>query len=213
MTQHLRVQVSAGVRRRRHWVVGLAVLAVLTALASGAGWQLWGPDTAAARGAATTGQTTSGPTTAAPGTAEPVTTAPVTAEPGTTAPKPSARLDPELARRFAEAQAAAAADGVELTLTSGSRTAAEQQDLVAKAIARYGSEAKAHAWVLPPETSEHVKGLAIDVGPTAGALWLGTHAREFGLCRTYANEMWHFEKLAKGAEACPDPHPDASWGW
>jgi len=122
-------------------------------------------------------------------------------------------LDPELARRFANAQVAAAADGVDLTLTSGWRSAAEQQALVDKAITRYGSEAKAHSWVLPPETSEHVKGLAIDVGPTAGASWLGAHARAFGLCRTYANEMWHFEKLAEGARACPDPHADASWGW
>ncbi|WP_222593221.1 D-alanyl-D-alanine carboxypeptidase family protein [Cellulomonas composti] len=122
-------------------------------------------------------------------------------------------LDPELARRFARAQDAAAADGVDLTLTSGRRTAAEQQQLVDDALARYGSVREAHRWVLPPESSAHVQGLAIDVGPTAGALWLGEHGLEHGLCRAYENEVWHFEKLPDGADACPPMAADSSGGW
>ncbi len=106
-------------------------------------------------------------------------------------------LDEGLAARFAAAQEAAVADGVALTLTSGWRSAQEQQRLVDEAVERYGDTDEAHRWVLPPETSAHVRGLAIDVG----------------LCPTYASEVWHFEKLAEGASVCPEPHPDSSWGW
>jgi zinc D-Ala-D-Ala carboxypeptidase len=122
-------------------------------------------------------------------------------------------LDPELQRRFAAAQAAAASDGVDLTLTSGWRSAGDQQALVDAALERYGSPQEAHRWVLPPEASAHVQGLAVDVGPTDGALWLEEHGLELGLCRAYANELWHFEKLADGATACPEMHPDSSSGW
>ena len=83
-------------------------------------------------------------------------------------------VDPELQRRFAVAQEAAAADGVMLTLTSGGRSAADQQAIVDDAVEKYGSLQEARRWVLPPESSAHVQGLAIDVGPTCtGALWLG----------------------------------------
>jgi len=207
MTTYINGSRASQARRRRHSAAGLALLAVL---AGGAGYFLWGPDTAAARGAVN-GLATAGVPVSAAG--PPSATAQPPAEDPTHQQETATRLDAELARRFAAAQRAAAADGVELTLTSGWRSAAEQQVLVDQAIAHYGSVTEAHRWALPPETSEHVKGLAIDVGPTAGALWLGTHAREFGLCRTYANEMWHFEKLADGASECPDLHPDASWGW
>lgn len=122
-------------------------------------------------------------------------------------------LDPELARRFEAAQEAAARDGVELTLTSGWRSAQEQQELVDAAVARYGSLEEAHRWVLPPGASAHVQGLAVDVGPTAGALWLEQHGVELGLCRAYANEAWHFEMLPAGATACPPMHADSSGGW
>ncbi|MDF9876244.1 M15 family metallopeptidase [Cellulosimicrobium cellulans] len=128
-------------------------------------------------------------------------------------PQTATGLDPELERRFDAARAAADADGVELTLTSGWRTAAEQQRLVDAALERYGSAEEAHRWVLPPESSEHVAGLAIDVGPTDGALWLEQHGAEFGLCRTYANELWHFEAATEPGGTCPPMHDDASHGW
>ncbi|MFD4993297.1 M15 family metallopeptidase [Cellulosimicrobium cellulans] len=128
-------------------------------------------------------------------------------------PQTATGLDPELERRFDAARAAADADGVELTLTSGWRTAAEQQGLVDAALERYGSAEEAHRWVLPPESSEHVAGLAIDVGPTDGALWLEQHGAAFGLCRTYANELWHFEAATEPGGTCPPMHDDASHGW
>lgn len=122
-------------------------------------------------------------------------------------------LDPTLARRVARAQAAAAAEGVVLSVTSGKRTPQEQERLVADAIERYGSQREASRWVLPPESSAHVTGLAVDIGPTEGALWLGQHGLTYGLCRTYANEVWHFEPLPEGATECPAMLPDSSSGW
>lgn len=121
-------------------------------------------------------------------------------------------LDAELADRFAAAQTAAAADGVELTLTSGWRSADEQQRIVDSTLERYGAT-EGHRWVLRPEDSAHVQGLAVDVGPTEGAYWLQQHGPGLGLCPTYANEVWHFEKLPDGAAQCPEPHEDASWAW
>lgn len=125
---------------------------------------------------------------------------------------PAEGLDPELLARFEAARAAAAAEDVELRITSGRRSAAEQQRLVDEAVAEHGVP-EAYRWVLPPERSAHVQGLAVDVGPTPGAFWLAERAVEFGLCQTYANEVWHFEKLPEGAAECPAQHPDSSWGW
>jgi zinc D-Ala-D-Ala carboxypeptidase len=135
------------------------------------------------------------------------------AAPGPVVPTTATGLDAELERRFVAAQQAAAADGVTLTLTSGWRTAERQQELVDEAVARYGDAEEAHRWVLPPEESAHVRGLAVDVGPTEGALWLGEHGLEHGLCRTYANESWHFEMLPDGAQECPAMLADSSWAW
>lgn len=122
-------------------------------------------------------------------------------------------LDPDLAERVTKAIALARADGVELRVTSGRRTAREQQALVDDAVKRYGSEREAHRWVLPPEQSAHVRGLAVDMGPAAGARWLEDHALSLGLCRVYANEAWHFELLPDGAQRCPALLPDSSSGW
>ncbi len=133
--------------------------------------------------------------------------------PPTSGPTEATGLDPELERRFEAARAAAEADGVELTLTSGWRSAEDQQELVDAAVARYGSQEEARRWVLPPQTSEHVAGLAIDVGPTDGALWLEQHGAGLGLCRTYANELWHFEAVIEPGGTCPPMHEDASHGW
>lgn len=138
--------------------------------------------------------------------------APAAGDAPVTGSDPATGLDAELERRFAAALAAAAAEGVDLTLTSGWRTVEEQQRLVDRAVERYGTP-EAYRWVLPPEHSAHVQGLAVDVGPTDGALWLGEHGLEHGLCRTYLNEVWHFEMLPEGATACPEPHADSSWGW
>jgi len=121
-----------------------------------------------------------------------------------------AGLDPVLADRFVAAREAAAAAGYPLVVTSGARTAAEQQRLLDEAVAEHGSPEAAGRWVLPPEQSAHVQGRAIDVGPAEGRGWLAEHGAEFGLCQVYVNEPWHFEPLVAPGETCPALAPDAS---
>ena len=119
-------------------------------------------------------------------------------------------LDPSLAQAFTRARTAALAAGLDLRINSGFRTAAVQQRLYDDALAKYGSPAKARRWVLPPAESDHVKGLAIDVAPAAGATWLEKHGVNYGLCRRYLNEWWHFERLAPAAgQRCPALEPYA----
>ena len=84
--------------------------------------------------------------------------------------------------------------------------------LLDAAIAQYGSEAEARRWVNTPEKSAHVTGKAVDIGPTAAALWLHQHGDRYGLCQTYANEMWHYELATEPGGICPRPISDASMG-
>src|SRR5690606_37849853 len=114
-------------------------------------------------------------------------------------------LDDELHEALMRAARAAASDGVELRLNSGWRSPEYQQQLLHEAVAKYGSAEEAARWVATPETSEHVTGEAADIGPRHGAAWLGRHGADFGLCRVYANEPWHFELRADAAAVgCPD---------
>jgi D-alanyl-D-alanine carboxypeptidase len=126
-------------------------------------------------------------------------------------PKPgTVGLEPALAQAFNRARTAALAAGLDLRVNSGFRTVAAQQRLFDDAIATYGSPEKARRWVLPPAESNHVKGLAVDVAPAAGAAWLEKHGVSYGLCRRYVNEWWHFELLAPAAgQRCPAMEPFA----
>src|SRR4051812_12757073 len=120
------------------------------------------------------------------------------------------RLDPALRHAFAVARRDAAIQGVDLHITSGWRSHAEQAALFAAAIRKYGSAAEASHWVLPSGESEHERGLAIDIGPAAGAAWLDAHGVHYGLCRRYHNEPWHFELLAPAlGQSCPALEPYA----
>jgi len=119
-------------------------------------------------------------------------------------------LDGKLERSIERAITAAAEDGVDLTVTSGLRSVAEQRVLWDEALETYGSEREAARWVLPPELSAHVQGLAVDVGPAAGAAWLADHGARWGLCQIFANEPWHFERATKNKGTCPELLPDAS---
>ncbi len=125
-------------------------------------------------------------------------------------PAHSVGLQPSMRRSIERAIDAAAAEGVELRITSGARTAERQQKLFDGAVAKHGSSQAARRWVLPPQESEHVAGQAVDVGPPVAAAWLAENGDGFGLCQRYANEPWHFERLA-GAKGslCPalQPHP------
>ena len=117
-------------------------------------------------------------------------------------------MHPLLLARFNTAAEFAKADGVTLYITSGFRSLARQQMLFDREVAIRGSESEAARWVLPPNSSNHPRGLAIDVNYPNGraeALWLERNGYRFGLCRVYANEWWHFEGVISPGQACPDP--------
>jgi D-alanyl-D-alanine carboxypeptidase len=116
-----------------------------------------------------------------------------------------ARLDPDL---LAALRRAATDAGIEFVVDSGWRSPAYQERLLHEAVAKYGSEAEAARWVATPETSEHVKGAAVDLG-SAAAGWLAANGAAYGLCRVYANEPWHFElRPDAAAHGCPPMYAD-----
>ena len=120
-----------------------------------------------------------------------------------------ANLDPDLLGALRTAATAARDDGVELQVNSGWRSAAYQRQLLREAVARYGSEHEAERWVATPETSAHVSGDAVDLGPSPAASWLSRHGAAYGLCQIYRNEPWHYE-LRQGAalNGCPAMYSD-----
>ncbi|GAB6902074.1 M15 family metallopeptidase [Kineosporia succinea] len=122
------------------------------------------------------------------------------------------RLDPDLLAAVRRASDAAARDGIDLRVTSGWRSERYQQHLLDEAVAKYGSYAEARRWVATPQTSQHVTGQAVDIGPTDAADWTTRHGDDFGLCQVFANEMWHFELLTRPGGDCPPMRADGSSG-
>ena len=102
-------------------------------------------------------------------------------------------LAPDLLGALRRAATDAADDGVEFSVNSGWRSPAYQDQLLQEAISQYGSEAEAARWVATAETSAHVSGDAVDIGPPDAAAWLSKHGAEYGLCQIYMNEPWHYE--------------------
>ncbi|WP_278262515.1 M15 family metallopeptidase [Nocardia sp. AG03] len=120
-----------------------------------------------------------------------------------------ANLDPDLLAALRQAATDARADGIDLVVTSGWRTAADQRQLLRDAIAKYGSEAEAARWVATPDRSAHVSGDAVDLGLAEATTWLSRHGAAYGLCQTYVNEPWHYELRPSAVdEGCPDPYAD-----
>ena len=114
-------------------------------------------------------------------------------------------LTPKLRTRLRKATAAANQDGITISITSGRRSVAKQNQLLKEAIVKYGSYREAIKWVLPPEKSAHVKGRAVDIGPRTAMAWLEKNGWRYGLCRRYDNEPWHFEALTTPGNRCPAP--------
>jgi hypothetical protein len=120
-----------------------------------------------------------------------------------------ANLDPDLLDALRRAATSAAADGVRLHVNSGWRSAAHQEQLLKDAVATYGSREEAARWVATPQTSAHVSGDAVDIGPTRAATWLAEHGRAYGLCRVYRNEPWHYELRPEAVDhGCPALYAD-----
>ncbi len=112
-------------------------------------------------------------------------------------------LEPALLIAVQQASAAAAAEGITMTITSGWRSPQFQQQLLDDAIATHGSLPAALQYVQPPERSRHVLGQAVDIGGYDADQWLIVNGAQFGLCQIYANEPWHFELAADAMGYCP----------
>jgi len=118
-------------------------------------------------------------------------------------------LDPDLLAAVRAAARDAADDGVRFVVNSGWRSARLQERLLDDAVSRYGSREEAARWVATPETSAHVTGEAIDLGPWDALDWLAQRGADYGLCQIYANEPWHYElRPAAKIEGCPSQYPD-----
>ena len=122
----------------------------------------------------------------------------------------SGGLDPALLSAIQAAATAASADGITMTITSGWRSPEFQERLLNDAVATYGSMAAARQYVQTPEGSKHVIGEAVDVGGVGADQWLIANGARFGLCRIYANELWHFELATDAAGNCPPLLPNAA---
>lgn len=119
-------------------------------------------------------------------------------------------LDPALRAAVREAGRDARADGVEFHITSGWRSRAHQQRLLDEAIEAYGSREEALRYVATPDDSAHVRGAAVDIGPTEADSWLMQHGSDYGLCQIFANEIWHYELATEPGGTCPAPLADGT---
>jgi hypothetical protein len=120
-----------------------------------------------------------------------------------------ANLEPALLGALRRAATDATGDGVDLFVDSGWRSPEYQERLLRQAVSKYGSEAEASRWVASPETSAHVSGDAVDIGPSRAAAWLSEHGAAYGLCRIYGNEPWHYELRPEAvARGCPPTYAD-----
>jgi LAS superfamily LD-carboxypeptidase LdcB len=78
-------------------------------------------------------------------------------------------------------------------------------------VERFGDAELASRYVLQPDESMHVVGIAVDVQPLASAAWVERNGSAFGWCRRYENEPWHFEyDSAYLASGCPALLPSAT---
>jgi D-alanyl-D-alanine carboxypeptidase len=118
-----------------------------------------------------------------------------------------ANLDPDLLGALRHAATHAAGDGIEFIVNSGWRSPEYQEQLLREAISEYGSE-EAARWVAAPDTSAHVSGGAVDIGPDA-MVWLSEHGAAYGLCQIYSNELWHYELRPDAIyDGCPPMYSD-----
>jgi zinc D-Ala-D-Ala carboxypeptidase len=122
-----------------------------------------------------------------------------------------ANLDPALLGALRQAATDAADDGVEFFVDSGWRSPEYQEQLLHEAVSEYGSEKGAARWVATPNTSAHVSGDAVDIGPFDATAWLSEHGAKYGLCQIYSNEPWHYELRPEAIDhGCPPMYADAT---
>ena len=122
-----------------------------------------------------------------------------------------ANLDPALRQAMQAAATDAIDDGFTFVVTSGWRSERYQQSLFDDAVRDYGGAEEASRHVAPATISTHVTGNAVDIGFTDANSWLSQHGADYGLCQTFANEMWHYELATTPGGECPPQLPDSSY--
>ena len=122
-----------------------------------------------------------------------------------------ANLDPHLLAALRAATTDAAEAGIRVSVTSGWRSAGYQDELRREAVSEHGSASEAARWVATADTSPHVSGAAVDIGPAAATRWLSRHGARYGLCQVYRNEPWHYELRPRATHGgCPRMYADAA---
>jgi zinc D-Ala-D-Ala carboxypeptidase len=125
--------------------------------------------------------------------------------------EPPERLPPDTLAAWQRLRAAAGEDGVLLCLNDGKRSRDQQARQFADAVQQFGNVELASRYVLQPDESMHVVGIAVDVQPLASAAWVESNGRALGWCRRYENEPWHFEyDPAHVTSGCPALLPSAT---
>jgi hypothetical protein len=120
-----------------------------------------------------------------------------------------ANLDPALLDALRAAAEDAAGGGITFIVNSGWRSPEYQDHLLREAVAEYGSEKAAARWVATAETSPHVSGDAVDIGPATATAWLSENGGDHGLCQIYRNEPWHYELRPDAVDrGCPPRYAD-----
>ena len=120
-----------------------------------------------------------------------------------------ANLDPDLLRALRQAAKDAARAGVTIYINSGWRSPEYQELLHLQAVWKYRSKAKAARWVATADTSSHVSGDAVDIGPSRATAWLSRHGARYRLCQVYRNEPWHYELRPRAIDdGCPPMYAD-----
>ncbi len=120
-------------------------------------------------------------------------------------------LRPDVLEAWNTLRAKASRQNVSLCVNDGKRSRGQQQREFDNAVQRFGTAELAGRYVLPPEKSMHVKGIAVDIQPLASAAWVETNGGALGWCRRYDNEKWHFEYDPGYATAgCPPMLPSAT---
>jgi hypothetical protein len=120
-----------------------------------------------------------------------------------------ANLEPHLLQALRRAARAAAGDGIVVVVNSGWRSRDYQNRLLRQAVSTYGSAQEAARWVATADTSPHVSGDAVDVGPSEATAWLSAHGAAYGLCQIYGNEPWHYElRPVAIRQGCPPMYAD-----
>lgn len=105
---------------------------------------------------------------------------------GATVERQGKPIGAKIAGQFDAMVAAAKKDGVNITITSGFRSRAEQEKLYAAYKNGTGNLAA------KPGTSNHESGEALDLGPPSAYGWLKQNAGKFGFKNKIASEPWHW---------------------